>query len=138
MQPDHSHQGDPPHSDAQNHDNAAHHHDAGEHHRHGEDYAARKHPEFVVLDIGGDAGALIVHTDAAMHGVEIEISREGEPRDGSHKQVLERSAGGQPQFTAVFDGLPAGGYALWTGEDPRARDVKIEGGRITELDWRTR
>ena len=32
--------------------------------RHGhvhEDYAARSHPEFVVLDIGGDVGALIVH-----------------------------------------------------------------------------
>jgi hypothetical protein len=71
-----------------------------------------------------------------MHGVEIEISCEGEQRDGSHKQVLERSAAGRPQFTAVFDGLVAGSYALWTGDEERARDVRIEGGRVTELDWR--
>ena len=103
-------------------------------HHHGEDHAARSHPEFVVLDIGGEVGALIVHTDPTMHGVEIEISREGEPRDGSHKQVLERSAGGSPRYTAVFDGLGAGRYALWTGRRSRAREVLVCGGRITELE----
>jgi len=113
----------------------AHDHDA--HAPAGEDYAARKHPEFVVLEIGEDIGALVIHTDASMHGVEIEISREGAERDGSHKQVLERNAGGQAQFTAVFDGLAAGSYALWTEAGAREHDVKVAGGRVTELDWRT-
>jgi hypothetical protein len=103
------------------------------HHHHGEDYAARSHPEFVVLDIGEGVGALIVETDPEMHGVEIEISREGEPRNGAHKQVLERSAGGSSRYTAVFDGLRAGRYALWTGEQARARAVVVRGGRVTEL-----
>jgi hypothetical protein len=103
-------------------------------HHHPEDYAARSHPEFVVLDIGSEVGALIIHTDPAMHGVEIEISREGQARDGSHKQVLERSAGGRAQYTAVFDGLPAGRYALWTGEHARAREVLVRGGGVTELE----
>jgi len=101
---------------------------------HGEDYAARRHPEFVVLDIGREVGALIVHTDPAMHGVEIEISREREARDGSHKQVLERSAGGRPVFTVVFDGLPEGRYALWTGERALARELLVRGGGVTELE----
>ena len=33
-----------------------------------EDYAARAHPETVVLDIGEDYGALIIHSEASMHG----------------------------------------------------------------------
>ena len=59
------------HTHGHNHD-----HDHGHDHGHGsghgngaggENYAARPHPEHVVLDIGGDFGALIVHTDAGMH-----------------------------------------------------------------------
>jgi hypothetical protein len=102
------------------------------------DYAARKHPEFVVLDIGEDTGALIIQTDSAMHGVEIEISRSGHLRDGAHKQVLERTIAGEPAYTAVFDNLGAGSYTLWTGDRAAMRDVEIEGGSIAQLDWRQR
>jgi hypothetical protein len=103
-----------------------------------ESYSARKHPEFVVLDIGEDVGALIVHTDPELHGVEVELSLAGDDGRRSHKEVLERSIDGRPAFTAVFDGLRAGSYTLWTGGEPRARGVVIEGGTIAELDWRTR
>jgi hypothetical protein len=101
-----------------------------------ENYSARKHPEFVVLDIGDDIGALIVHADPEMHGVEVEISPTGDDRRRSHKEVLERSMGGRPAFTAVFDALTAGTYTLWVAGDARARAVRIKGGEIAELDWR--
>lgn len=101
------------------------------------DYAARKHPEFVVLDIGEDLGALIVETEADMHGVEIEISHSGQDRPRSHKQVLERDAGGRPAYTAVFDGLAAGAYTLWTDGVPRMRGVAVTGGRVSELRWQS-
>jgi hypothetical protein len=100
-----------------------------------EDYAARPHPEFVVLDIGEDLGALIVHTDPEMHGVEVEISPTEDEARLSHKEVLQRAMNGQPAFTAVFDGLSAGSYTLWVAGQPRARGVMIRGGTITELDW---
>jgi hypothetical protein len=103
-----------------------------------ENYSARPHPEFVVLDIGEDVGALIVHTDGDMHGMEVEISPAGDDARRSHKDVLERSINGRPAFTAVFDGLKAGAYTLWTGGDARTRDVIIEGGEIAELDWSAR
>jgi hypothetical protein len=102
---------------------------------HGHDYAARRHPEQVVLDIGGKVGALIVHTQAGMHGVEIEISPSGDDGQRTHKQVLEREIGGRPAFTAVFDELDQGSYTLWVDDAPRARDVVVSGGTITELDW---
>jgi hypothetical protein len=100
----------------------------------GEGYAARKHPEFVVLEIGEELGALIVHTDPDMHGVEIEISPEHDHRHRSHKQVLERSINGRPAFTAVFDGLSAGTYTLWRDGQTCAR-VAVAGGSVSRLDW---
>jgi hypothetical protein len=101
-----------------------------------ENYSARKHPEFVVLDIGERVGALIVHTDPEMHGLEVEISPAGDDRDRSHKDVLERNVEGQPAFTAVFDALRAGTYTLWCADEARSRGVQIRGGQITEVDWR--
>ena len=100
-------------------------------------YSARKHPEFVVLDIGADTGALIVHTDPELHGVEVEISPSGYDRRRSHKEVLERSINGRPAFTAVFDDLTAGTYTLWVANEARAREVRVDGGAIAELDWRS-
>jgi len=102
-----------------------------------EAYAARKHPEFVVLEIGDDTGALIVHADPEMHGVEVEISPAGSDQRRSHKEVLERALNGRPAFTAVFDQLAAGTYTLWIGGEARAREVEVPGGAIAQLDWRT-
>lgn len=107
----------------------------GDHARAHAAYAERPHPEFVVLELGDDLGALIVHTDAGMHGIEVEISRSGDDSTRSHKEVLERSSGGRPAFTAVFDGLPEGTYTLWTAGVPRARKVAVAGGQVTELSW---
>jgi len=101
-----------------------------------EHYSARSHPEFVVLELGSGFGALIVHTDAGMHGVEVEISPTGEDERRSHKEVLKRDAGGRPDYTAVFDRLPAGEYTLWVNGAALAREVAIEDGRIAQLEWR--
>jgi len=117
------------------------HHDHGHDHSHThshptENYSARKHPEFVVLEIGDDLGALIVRADPDMHAVEIEISPDGVDDQRSHKEVLERSINGHPAFSAVFDGLRAGTYTLWVDDEARARGVKVEGGHVGQLDWR--
>jgi hypothetical protein len=37
----------------------------------------------------------------------------------------------------VFDRLGEGAYTLWVGGEAVAREVRIVGGRVTELDWRT-
>jgi len=100
-----------------------------------EHYAARSHPEFVVLDIGDNVGALIVHTGSDMHGVEVEISPSGDDSQRSHKQVLERFTAGRSAHTLVFDQLPAGRYTLWAGDEPRLRDVVVRAGEITQRHW---
>jgi len=101
-----------------------------EHHSH------RSHPEQVVLEIGGDLGALVVYADAAVHGAEIEISPEGADADRSHKEVLHRPVAGRPTYAAVFDRIAGGSYTLWVQDAAVARGVAVKGGCITELDWR--
>ena len=101
-----------------------------------EQYSARKHPEFVVLDIGDGIGALIIHADPELHGTEIEISPAADEWRRSHKEVLERRTADGPAFTAVFDGLASGAYTLWVHGEPRVRKVRVEGGAVLELDWR--
>jgi hypothetical protein len=108
-------------------------------HRNGgseERHAARRHPEHVVLDIGGDIGALIVHADAVMVGVEVEISATGHDDQRTHKDILEREINGRPAYTAVFDQLEEGGYTLWVDDVAWASNVRVEGGSVAELDWR--
>jgi hypothetical protein len=100
-----------------------------------ENHGARRHAEAVVLDIGEDLGALIVHADAGMLGVEVEISATGQDDCRSHKDVLEREIGGRPAYTAVFDKVREGSYTLWVDDVPRARNVAIIGASIAELDW---
>jgi hypothetical protein len=109
-----------------------HHHPSGV-----EAYSARPHPEHVVLDIGGELGALIVYTEPDLHGVEVEISPEGEDGSRTHKEVLERRIDGRPAYTAVFDRLPQGRYTLWVEDVARARAVTVAAGEIGEVDWTT-
>jgi hypothetical protein len=103
----------------------------------GENHAARPHPEHVVLEIGGELGALIVYTEPALHGAEIEISRQGDGEHREHRDVLERLQGGRPSFAVVFDRLKEGAYTLWLDDTARARDVVVAGGQVAELDWST-
>ena len=107
------------------------------HHRHTseENDAARRHQEHVVLDLGGDIGALILHTRAEMLGVEVEISATGHDDRRSHKDVLERELNGRPAYTAVFDNIREGTYTLWVDDVALARDVVVTGGAVAELQW---
>lgn len=102
-----------------------------------ENHSGRAHPEYVVLEIGEDLGALIVYTEPALHGKEIEISPTGADHARSHKDVLERSRADRPAFTAVFDQLPEGTYTLWVDGVARARGVFVRAAAIAELDWTT-
>ncbi len=105
-------------------------------HVHQENYAAHPHAGHVMMDIGDDVGALIVHTDESMHGVEVEISPAGhDSTRRSHKDVLERILGPRC-FAAVFDHITEGEYTLWTDGVARQRNVTVHGGEIAQCDWR--
>ncbi len=117
----------------------------------------------VVLDIGGDVGALVVSTPADMAGVEIEICPAGArgqvPDEGvgwwegswrshhhdhghgpswPHVGVLPRTVASAGQFAAVFPGLRAGRYDLWIKPDqPTALTAVVAGGEVVTIEWPT-
>lgn len=92
--------------------------------------------EQVVLDIGGEIGALILYTKPEANGEEIEISPHNGHGHRSHNQVHERNFNGNVCFAAIYPELHAGEYDLW-GEGPTPVErVTIVGGRVTEVDWR--
>ncbi len=117
-----------------------HHEDHGDHpHPHPEDNSHAGHGA-VVLDIGGDVGALVLHARGLPIGQEIELA----PVDGSttpvHVAIVPRPvpAGGVLP-TAVFGSLTEGPYDVWLR--PRDRDhavalrINVVGGAVTEADF---
>ena len=88
-----------------------------------------------VLELGADVGAAVVYTTSAYAGAEIEIKPGQGSWDGTHTAVRRRasSPGSQPQFVALFYGLPEGTYDLRLQQD--SRSIKVFGGQVTEVTW---
>jgi hypothetical protein len=92
-------------------------------------------PEFLVLDIGDDVGALIVYAGEACLGREIDITPVGEPQSHlTHSMVRRRRAIERELVACVFPELRAGTYTLWGLDHQPMAEVVIEGGRVTEFD----
>lgn len=115
----------------------------------------------VVLDIGGDIGALILHTGPDLLLAEIEVSRvDGAPplSDGgaqahaadhdhghshehahplrTHVAVRERRGPSGIRYAAIYPGLRSGEYTVWGTDGAAADTVTVIGGEVAELDWR--
>ncbi|MFC0508116.1 phospholipase [Micromonospora costi] len=91
-----------------------------------------------MLELGGDTGALIIHTGPDLHGTEIEISpagRGGVPR--THAAVRERRARDRTFHSAVYPDLPAAVYTVWWDERTPAGSIRVTGGAVAEFVWPT-
>jgi len=102
---------------------------AGHHHHAGEGP--------VVLDVGGDVGALVLLAGPELDQAEIEISAVGQARTGQHVAVHPRRVGNRVVHAAVYPALVGGSYELWDAAGQAALTVRIEGGRITQAHWPT-
>jgi hypothetical protein len=90
----------------------------------------------VMVDVGMDAGAVVVYTPDAMLGREIEISRVGENDHLTHTEVLKRKTGVGYVSAAVFGSLPEGDYQLWRDPLGSPLDIHVTSGQVLEVDWR--
>ena len=104
----------------------------------------------VLLDIGGDVGAVVLHLPAAFEGAEVAYRREAEPLAAHHHAhphdhdhvhphaphvaVVGRPAGDRVAYAAVFPELFAGRYVLTLPDDGEL-PVEVAGGEVTELHW---
>jgi hypothetical protein len=98
-----------------------------------ESHEERVHTEPVVLDIGGDIGALVIYTPADWCGREVELSQTGSADYRVHNQVHERSFNGRSQFAAVYPELVQGRYDILDERDHPVDTVTIVGGQVAAV-----
>jgi hypothetical protein len=91
-------------------------------------------PDALVLDIGEGAGALLVHAPEEWIGVELDVTRVGEPRS-HHRHLLIRRlrAVGGDVVAGVLPELTAGAYTLWGPDGDALMLLTVEGGQVTEI-----
>ena len=85
----------------------------------------------VVLDIGGDVGALVLRVPPALAGHEIDLQPEDPTQPHTHSAVRERHHGEGVIYAAVYPALVAGTY-LVEGSGQR---VTIEGGHVSDVEY---
>ncbi len=115
----------------------------------------------VMLDIGGDVGALVVIMPPSMVGAEIEIDAVGAAHEHDHEighehghgdghghghghhhrahvAVVDRPVADGHASSLVFPELVEGSYELFDkGEETVLLTVEIVGGQVTFTDWPT-
>jgi hypothetical protein len=87
----------------------------------------------VMLDIGGDVGALIVYVDAELLGREIEARPAGHDARPAHAAVLERSTPDGPRHAVVIPALQGGRYDLWLDGEVRVGAAQVPDGGVVEV-----
>jgi len=102
----------------------------------GEERREEDFEQGVMVDVGPGAGALVIYAADELRGQEIEISPLGHDASRTHTDVLRRKTSAGYVNAAVFGSLAEGDYRLWHDSKPGPVDVRIEGNRVTELDWR--
>jgi hypothetical protein len=83
----------------------------------------------VVLDIGGDVGALILRTSPSALGREIDLIPSDANTPQVHSAVRERRMPDGSSFAAVYPQLKEGSYTI----EGSTQCLVIVGGRVTDL-----
>ena len=89
----------------------------------------------VVLNIGADIGALVIHTPGNLHGHEIEVSPVTDAARRTHAAVRARYVRTGVIFSVVIDSLPAGRYVVWRDPVTPLTEVDVPGGAVAEVSW---
>jgi hypothetical protein len=108
----------------------------GDHHHHHENPFAGQGA--VLLDIGGDVGALVVTMPRGMVGEEVEVvtRHEAPGHHRPHVAVVPRPVAGGTVPSLVFPELLEGSYALVPkGTDDVHLRVDVRGGEVTTAVW---
>jgi hypothetical protein len=125
----HDHAQSGPH--AHTHD-SPHAHTEGSTHMHTPEQAP-ENVDNLILDIGADTGALVIHAAVDRDQAEVEISPVGSEQARSHNIVRRREAVSGPVYAAVFPALTAGDYVVWRDADTPAGLVVVHGGRVASF-----
>jgi hypothetical protein len=84
----------------------------------------------VVLDIGGEVGALILRTSSACFAREFDLIPDNANAPHVHSAVRERRAAGGSSFAAVYPQLQEGSYRI----EGTTQHVAVRGGRVIDVE----
>ena len=90
----------------------------------------------VLLDIGGDVGAVVVYLGAQVAGDELEIQPVGDPAGRFHTGIHQRVVDGDVAPVAVFPEVRTGRYELLDDEGRPFAELSATGGEVRTLDLR--
>ena len=90
----------------------------------------------VVVDIGGDVGALIVRLDRSRLGGELHL-RQATWDHTVHTGIWDRPLGDQLVTVAVYPALVEGTYEILDDAGSTVHHVTVEGGKVASTDLRT-
>ena len=124
-----------PRDHAHDHDQGsphAHDHDQGSLHAHAPEQAPGN-VDNLILDIGADTGALIIHAAMDRDQAEVEISPAGSEQTRAHNIVRRREAVSGAVYAAVFPALTAGDYVVWRDAATTAGTISVHGGRVASF-----
>ena len=106
-------------------------------HVHSEHTNNHVHGGPAVLDIGEDVGALLIYCHPQLRGQQIDVSPRERLWERTHTDVLKRQVNAnEPVFAALFLALNAGVYVIWNHDNRPIGEVTVNGGQVSELDWR--
>ncbi|HEX3721951.1 MAG TPA: hypothetical protein VHV31_04125 [Nitrolancea sp.] len=91
---------------------------------------------FIMVDIGEDAGALVIYAPRELRGTEIEISPAGNDTSRQHVDILERKINERSVCAAVFPSLAPGDYSIWRPGGLESERVTVAPESVAEVDWR--
>jgi hypothetical protein len=90
----------------------------------------------VMLDVGANAGALVLGATAQRAGLEVEIHPDDAPERRQHVWVLPREGrGGSIVYAAVFASLPPGRFAVLETDGTVCCTVSVEANQVTYAQW---
>jgi hypothetical protein len=110
-------------------------------HSHGHAHGpAGEHPPAggpVVLDIGGDIGALIVYLDDEhLIGHELHVRPIGAAGSTTHTGIWRRRLGNRDEVIAIFPDLTRGAYDVFDLKGSVVATVEVVAGEVIELSLR--
>jgi hypothetical protein len=90
----------------------------------------------LVLDIGGDIGALVITTGPELAEEEIEISPGVDPTTRREHNVVHprRDRDVVKAYSAVFPSVPAGEYTIWNLDGSPYKVITVQGGQVTQIE----
>ncbi len=88
-----------------------------------------------MVNVGDDAGALVLTAGPEHAGVEIEIQPVDEPTKRTHVWVLPRVGREGITYAAIFPCLAVGDYSILASDGSTVKTVNIPPNQVTFESW---